>query len=198
MHPYLNTAITAARRAGKIITRNMENLEMLRIEEKGVNDFVTMVDKECENAIISILQKAYPHHSILGEETGFHEGDDFTWVIDPLDGTLNYIHGFPSFVVSIAAKLKDQVEHAVIYDPITQDLYTASKGRGAQLNAKRIRVSDHHSLTGTLIGSSFPFMDREKNMDMHFNIFKSIFSQCADVRRTGSAALNLALIAGGR
>jgi myo-inositol-1(or 4)-monophosphatase len=201
MHPLLNIAITAARKAGKVITRYIDERDTLKIHEKGVNDLVTMVDQNAEHEIIHIIQKAYPEHSILGEETGFHEGDDTVWVIDPLDGTMNYIHGFPHFAVSIAVKYKDTIEHAVIYDPISQDLYTASKGSGAQLNGKRIRASKRVSLEGALVGSSFPYNEREKHFDEQFDkqfkVFKEVYTVCADVRRTGSAALNLAYVAAG-
>jgi len=198
MHPLLNIAISAARKAGKVITRYIEERDTLKVLEKGVNDLVTMVDQNAEHEIIDIIRKAYPEHSILGEETGFHEGDETTWIIDPLDGTMNYIHGFPSFAVSIGVKYKDQLEHAVVYDPLSQDLYTASRGSGAQLNDRRIRVSKRIGLEGSLIGSSFPYHERSKHIDKQFKVFKDVYTVCADVRRTGSAALNLAYVASGR
>jgi myo-inositol-1(or 4)-monophosphatase len=198
MHPYLNIAVKAARRAGKIITRYMEELDTLKIQEKGLNDLVTWVDQAAEQDIIETIHRAYPTHGILGEETGTHPGEDYVWIIDPLDGTMNYVHGFPHFAVSIGIQYKNQIEHAVIYDPLSQDLYTASRGRGAQLNGKRIRVSNRDELAGALIGSSFPYHNRAEFVDQHFNIFKNVFTVCADVRRTGSAALNLAYIASGR
>lgn len=198
MHPYLNIAIKAARRAGKIITRYMDEFDSHKTREKGLNDFVTMVDRAAEEDIIQTIQKAYPNHGILGEETGPHPGEEFTWIIDPLDGTMNYVHGFPHYSVSIAIQHKNQIEHGVVYDPITQDLYTASRGRGAQLNEKRIRVSKRNNLEGSLIGSSFPFHHRAQYIDEHYGIFKAVFTRCADVRRLGSAALNLAYTAAGR
>ncbi len=199
MHPYLNIAIKAARRAGKIITRYLGDLDTLKIHEKGLNDLVTLVDQAAENDIIDTIRRAYPNHAILGEETGYHTGsDEFVWVIDPLDGTMNYVHGFPHFAVSIGIKYREQLEHGVVYDPLSQDLYTASRGSGAQLNDRRIRVSKHNSLEGTLIGTSFPYHDRPKNLDEHYKIFKDVFTLCADVRRTGSAALNLAYVAAGK
>lgn len=198
MHPYVNIAVMAARRAGKIITRYLEELDTLKVQEKGLNDLVTRVDHAAENAIIEIIQKSYPTHAILGEETGTHPGEEFTWIIDPLDGTMNYIHGFPHFAVSIGIQHKQQIEHAVIYDPLSQDLYTATRGRGAQLNGRRIRVSNREGLEGALIGSSFPYHNRAEFIDEHYDIFKQVFVQCADVRRTGSAALNLAYVASGR
>lgn len=198
MHPYVNIAVTAARRAGKIIIRYMEELDSLKIKEKGLNDLVTWVDEAAEKAIIEIIQRSYPSHAILGEETGTHPGEEYTWIIDPLDGTLNYVHGFPQFAVSIGIQYKQHIEHAVIYDPLSQDLYTASRGRGAQLNDRRLRVSNCEGLQGALLGSSFPFHNRSEFVDKHYEIFKEVFVQCADVRRTGSAALNLAYVAAGR
>lgn len=198
MHPCLNIAIKAARRAGKIIARYMDEIDSLKIREKGLNDLVTWVDETAENEIIDTILKAYPSHGILGEETGTHPGTDYTWIIDPLDGTMNYIHGFPQFAVSIGIQHKNLIEHAVVYDPVTQDLYTASRGRGAQLNGKRLRVSKASALEGSLIGSSFPYHNRAQYVDKHFGIFKDVFIRCADVRRTGSAALNLAYVAAGR
>lgn len=198
MYPLVNIAVSAARRAGRIITRYIEELDSLKIQEKGVNDLVTMVDQRAEEAIIQTIQKAYPNHSILGEETGFHAGNEVTWIIDPLDGTMNYIHGFPQFAVSIGIKVKDQIEHGVIYDPISQDLYTASRGSGAKLNDRRLRASKRQTLAEALVGSSFPYHERSKHIDKQFPIFKAVYTQCADVRRTGSAALNLAYVASGR
>ncbi len=198
MHPYLNIAIKAARSAGKIISRHLENVDNLKIYEKGLNDFVTLVDKAAEEEIIAIIQKAYPNHSILGEETGYHEGDEFVWVIDPLDGTMNFLHGFPHFAVSIGIKQKDQLEHAVIFDPINNELFTASRGAGAQLNDRRLRVSKQLGLERALIGASFPFHDREAKFDAYLKLFKKVYLQCGDVRKTGSAALNLAYVAAGR
>lgn len=199
-HPYLNIAINAALRAGKIITRQYEQLDKLTIFEKGLNDLVTMVDKAAEEAIIETIYKAYPNHSILGEESGQHPGNEFTWVIDPLDGTMNYVHGFPQFAVSIGIKMKDHLEHAVIYDPLSQDLYTASKGRGAHLNNRRIRVSERNDLKGALVGSAFPYHDRDSTPHgvPHLEILQEIFTRGSDVRRIGSAALNLAYVASGK
>ena len=158
MHPYLNIAIKAARRAGTIITRSMEQLDKLRVYEKGLNDLVTSVDRAVEEDIIETIYKAYPNHAIIGEETGEHPGEEFTWVIDPIDGTLNFVHGFPQFCVSIAVLYQDSIEHGVIYDPISQDLYTASRGRGAQVNGRKIRVSEKIGLTGLILGKTLPFV----------------------------------------
>lgn len=198
MHALLNIAIQAARRAGKIITRYIEERDTLIVRQKGINDLVTMVDQTAEQDIIETIRRAYPSHGILGEETGHHAGDEYTWIIDPLDGTMNYIHGFPQFAVSIGIQYKGQIEHGVIYDPVSQDLYTATRGSGAQLNDRRIRVSKRESLEGALIGSSFPYHDRHKYIDQQFKVFKEVYTVCADVRRCGSAALNLAYVASGR
>lgn len=199
-HPYLNIAVNAARLAGKIITRHLEQLHKLTIFEKGKNDLVTMVDKSAEEAIIETIYKAYPNHSILGEESGHHPGNEVTWIIDPLDGTMNYVHGFPQFAVSIAVKQKDHLEHAVVYDPLSQDLYTASKGSGAYLNNRRIRVTDRADLNGALIGSAFPFHDRQTKPHgvPHLEVLQEIFRKGSDVRRVGSAALSLAYVASGK
>ncbi len=200
MHPYLNIAIRAARQAGKIIIHHLEQPDKLTIFEKGMNDLVTQVDKSAEAAIIEIIQKAYPNHGIVGEESGFHPGNEFVWVIDPLDGTMNYVHGFPQFAVSIGIKQRDHLEHGVIYDPISQDLYTATRGTGAYLNNRRIRVTERNSLKGALVGTAFPFHDRQAKPHgvPHLEILQKIFMSGADVRRTGCASLNLAYIAAGR
>lgn len=198
MHPLLNIAIKAARNAGKIMIRYLEERETLKIHEKGLNDLVTMVDQLAEEEVINTIRKAYPEHSILAEESGFHPGEDTTWIIDPLDGTMNYVHGYPQFAVSIGIKCRGQIEHGVIYDPLSQDLYTASRGSGAQLNGRRMRVSKRTSLEGSLIGASFPYHERQGLLDQEFKIFKDIYAICADIRRTGSAALNLAYVAAGR
>lgn len=199
MHPYLNIAIRAARQAGSIITRHLERLDTLSVFEKGLNDLVTQVDKAAEAAIIDIIHKAYPTHGILGEESGLHPGDAFTWVIDPLDGTLNYVHGFPQFAVSIAIKQKNHIEHGVIYDPVSQDLYTATRGTGAYLNNRRIRVSERNSLNGALIGTAFSYQDWQKPHSVpYFNILQTVFKKGADIRRIGCASLNLAYTAAGK
>lgn len=204
MHPYLNIAIRAALRAGAIICRHYDHpVEKLEVFEKGVNDLVTLVDKAAEDAIIDTIYKAYPHHSVLAEESGAHSGNEFTWVIDPLDGTMNFIHGFPQFAVSIGLMQKGVIEHAVVYDPISQDLYTASKGSGAQLNNRRIRVTPRDTLNGALIGIAFPFRERSgpKTVpwEQHANTLNAlIFDRLIDTRKVGSAALNLAYVASGK
>jgi myo-inositol-1(or 4)-monophosphatase len=157
MHPMLNIAIRAARSAGNIIVRNLDRVDRLTIRTKEHNDFVSEVDRQAENEIISILRRAFPQHGILAEESGSHAGDEYQWIIDPLDGTTNFLHGFPQFAVSIALRHKGRLEQAVVYDPLLQELYTASRGAGAQLNDRRIRVTKQAQLDGALLGTGFPF-----------------------------------------
>jgi len=197
MQPLLNIAVDAARRAGKIITQHYEQLDSSKVSEKGLRDLVTTVDKAAERKIIETIQKAYPDHSILAEESGEHPGNEFTWIIDPLDGTMNYVHGFPQFAVSIGLKIKDHIDHAVIYDPLSQDLYTASRGDGAQLNNRRIRVSQQDNLRNSLIGCYSDYYTKELKK-VHLNVTNKISDKGADTRKNGSAALNLAYVASGR
>lgn len=197
MNPFVNTAIKAAREAGKIIMKGYDRLDLVKVSEKNPKDFVTNIDKSSEQAIIDILHTAYPTHGFLGEETGVIDGDEFQWIIDPLDGTTNFIHGLPHFSVSIALRINTVIEHAVIYDPLKQDLFTATKGAGAQKNNKRIRVSQEHYLQKCLLGTGFPFRSPEYR-DQYYETLKSIAKQCAGVRRAGSAALDLAYVASGQ
>ncbi|MDM8559526.1 inositol-1-monophosphatase [Candidatus Parabeggiatoa sp. HSG14] len=197
MHPMLYTAIQAARRAGVIIIRSIEKRHDLLIESKSKNDFVSEVDRQAEDAIINILRKAYPNHAILAEESGMQRGDDYEWIIDPLDGTTNFLHGNPQFAVSIALKYQDRLDQAVIYDPLRDELYTTSRGRGAFLNERRIRINRSISLEGALLGTGFPFKQKH-HKDIYLNTFNALFSQVADIRRAGSAALDLAYLAAGR
>lgn len=195
--PILNIAIRAARAAGSIISRAMERVDGLDIQTKGRNDYVTDVDRAAEAEIIKIIHKAYPSHAILAEESGAQGKDDFEWVIDPLDGTTNFLHGFPQFAVSIGVRHKGRLEHAVVYDPTRQELYTASHGGGARLNDRRLRVSKAKSLDDTLLGTGFPFK-RLDVLDAYLAMFKAITPQVAGIRRPGSAALDLAYVASGR
>ncbi|GBL04763.1 inositol-1-monophosphatase [Glaciecola sp. KUL10] len=198
MHPMLNIAVRAARSAGSVIARGFENIDDLEIQQKGANDFVTKVDKEAEQAIISKIQQSYPDHMFVGEEGGVVEGNaDFKWVIDPLDGTTNFIKGIPHFCVSIALLYKGRLDQAVVFDPIRGELFTASRGNGAQLNGKRIRASQAKELSNTVLATAFPFKDRDY-LDIYMASFKEIFSQAGDIRRGGSAALDLAYVAAGR
>lgn len=199
MHPMLNIAVRAARRAGDIISRAAERVDTLTVTSKSHNDFVSEVDRRAEQEIIQIIQKAYPDHAILAEESGAssHNSETYQWVIDPLDGTTNFLHGFPQYAVSIALMFQGQLDQAVIYDPVSQDLYTASRGSGAQLNNRRIRVSRRNELQGTLIGTGFPFRQPEL-LQPYLDTFQAVAPRVADIRRAGSAALDLAYVAAGR
>ncbi|MFA7095225.1 MAG: inositol-1-monophosphatase [Gammaproteobacteria bacterium] len=197
MHPMLNIAVRAARSAGNLIVRYIDRLDTLSVTSKKRNDFVSEVDRLAEDEIIRILRKAYPSHGILAEETGAHEGDEYVWVIDPLDGTTNFLHGFPQFAVSIALKHKGRIEQAVVYDPLRQELFTASRGAGALLNDRRVRVSRLPGLEGALLGTGFPFK-MQQHLDAYLAMFKSLFPETAGIRRAGSAALDLAYVAAGR
>jgi len=197
MHPMLNIAIRAARAAGDSIVREMDRTCDLSIESKGKNDFVTEVDKNAEKIIINTIKNAYPDHAFLAEETGQIGEGDFVWVIDPLDGTTNFLHSFPHFAVSIALQHKEILDQAVIYDPLRQELFTASKGNGAHLNNKRIRVSNKKTLDGALLGTGFPYND--EIAATHFiESFKALFPEVAGIRRAGVASLDLAYVACGR
>ncbi len=196
----LNIATRAARRAGDLIVRALDNIDYLIIDNKGRNDFVSEVDRAAEKEIIQILRKAYPDHHFLGEEGGRQgkaEKEEFLWIIDPLDGTTNFLHGFPQFAVSIALQHRGQLEQAVVYDPLRQELFTASRGRGAILNNRRIRVSGHTTLMGSLLGTGFPFKQQE-HLDAYLNMFRALFKDSAGIRRAGAASLDLAYVACGR
>lgn len=197
MHPTLNIAVKAARRAATIINRASMDLDLLQVQAKQPNDFVTEVDKAAEEAIIDVLREAYPEHGILAEESGASGDSDFQWIIDPLDGTTNFIHGFPQYSVSIALAEKGVLQHAVVYDPTRNELFTASRGRGAFLNDRRIRVSKRIRLNESLIGTGFPFKNME-HCDAYLGMFKELTSKTAGLRRPGSAALDLAYVASGR
>lgn len=198
MHPMLTIAVAAARKAGSVILRGTERLDLLRITEKNANDFVTDVDTQAEAVIIETLRHAYPHHSILAEESGESGNSDYVWIIDPLDGTRNFMHGFAHFCVSIALKVKSQLEHCVIFDPIRQEIFTASRGRGAFLDNKRIRVSTRYQLAQGLIGTGFPFRHKEQGIPAYLQLLGNLLTVCGDIRRAGSAALDLAYVASGR
>lgn len=201
MQPMLNIALRAARKAGDIIARASEQTDRLKIESKGVNDFVTDIDRAAEREIVYHLQKAFPEHAILGEESGLTEGSDadYQWVIDPLDGTTNFIRGIPHYAVSIACLYKGVVEHAVILDPIRREEFTASRGRGAQLNGRRLRVSTLASLEGSLIGTGIPYKSRNEHLIPAYTAsLAAVSAQTAGVRRAGAAALDLAYVAAGR
>jgi myo-inositol-1(or 4)-monophosphatase len=199
--PMLNTAIKAARRAATIINRASFDVSLLKITRKQHNDFVTEVDKAAEDTIIDVLKSAYPDHAILAEESGpsanLHDDNENVWIIDPLDGTTNFIHGFPQYCISIALQQRGQITQAVIYDPTRNDLFTASRGAGAYLNEKRIRVTRRDRIADALIGTGFPFRDMA-GLDEYMKMFRIMTENCAGLRRPGAAALDLAYVAAGR
>jgi myo-inositol-1(or 4)-monophosphatase len=197
MHPMLNIAIKAARRAGNVINRATRNLDVVAVREKVANDYVSDVDHEAEQAIIRTLHEAYPDHSILAEESGASGTSEYQWVVDPLDGTANFLHGFPQYAVSIALIHKEVVTQAVIYDPGRNDLFTATRGRGAYLNDTRIRVSKRTQMKPSLIGTGFPFRQLE-HVDAYLAMLRDVMHNSAGVRRAGSASLDLAYVAAGR
>ncbi|MGI9336718.1 MAG: inositol monophosphatase family protein [Gammaproteobacteria bacterium] len=193
----LNTAVRAARAAGDIIVRAMDRLDRIQIDEKSTNDFVSDVDRRSEREIIDIIHKAYPQHGILAEESGLQAGDEYQWIIDPLDGTTNYLHGIPHFAVSIAVSRNDVIEQGVVFDPVKSELFTASRGSGAQLDGKRIRVSDRTSLKGALLATGFPF-GQMAHLEEYVETMRALMPLTAGLRRAGSAALDLAYVAAGR
>ena len=216
MNPSTNIAIRAARQAGSIIMRSFSRLDTLTVTEKDVNDYVSEVDRNAEQAIIETIRKAYPAHAILAEESGSHGKDEFQWIIDPLDGTTNYLHGFPQFAISIAMMHRGRLENGVIYDPVRDeifvavrgagallydptrnDLFFASRGRGAFLNDRRLRVTDQKTLKGALLGTGIPYRD-QRYMDAYLGMLKTLTQETAGIRRPGSAALDFAYVAAGR
>jgi len=199
LHPMLNVAIKAARAAGAIINRASMDLDILKINTKSPNDFVTEVDQAAEKIIIETLLQAYPDHGILAEESGREHGakhSEFVWIIDPLDGTTNFIHGLPMYCVSIALAHRGVVQQAVVYDPTRNDLFYATKGRGAFLNDRRLRVSKRTRLSDALIGTGFPFR-RGDNFKRYMKMFEAVMVECAGLRRPGAAALDLCYVAAG-
>ncbi|MGJ0490659.1 inositol monophosphatase family protein [Methylobacter sp.] len=196
MQPMLNIAVRAARSAGDLIVRSSDNVGRLRINQKSRNDFASEVDQMAEREIINIIKTAYPEHAILAEESGAHKGNDYVWVIDPLDGTTNFLHGFPQYAVSIALMHKNKIEVGVVYDPLRDELFTAKRGGGAMLNNRRIRVTTQTGLVGALIGTGFPFKNLQ-HLDAYLGMFRAM-SDSAGIRRAGAAALDLAYVAAGR
>ena len=194
----LNIAVRAARRAGSIINRATLDGAALQVRSKRANDFVTRVDGAAEEAVIDIVRKAYPEHGFIAEESGESTPDaEYLWIIDPLDGTSNFIHGFPQYAVSIAVQRRGALEHAVVYDPTKNELFTASKGRGAFLNDRRIRVSKCLKLGDALVGTGFPFKELGR-LDLYLKQLQVFMSKSSGVRRAGAAALDLAYVACGR
>ncbi|MCB1758555.1 MAG: inositol monophosphatase [Gammaproteobacteria bacterium] len=198
MHPTINIAIRAARSAGGILLRYFDRVDSLKVDRKGMNDFVSDVDRAAEQVIVEALRKTYPDHAIFAEESGRQGGDsEFEWVIDPLDGTTNYLHGFPQFSISIALKHNGVLEHGLVYDPLRDEMFTASRGEGALLNDRRIRVTNRKGFEGALVGTGFPYRE-QRHLDTYLAMFKRMVQETAGVRRPGSAALDLAYVAAGR
>ncbi len=198
MHPVLTIAKRAALSAGRILLRHFDQLERLTVTEKRLNDFVSEADVLAEQEIIQILRKTYPNHGILAEESGEQSGqDEFEWVIDPLDGTTNFLHGIPHFAISIGFRHKNRLEAGLVYDPIRQELFVASRGQGAQVNDRRIRVSGINTLENALLGTGFPFRHPQHQL-AYLSFFNSLFGRCVEIRRAGAASLDLSYVASGR
>lgn len=198
MQALLNTAVKAARKGGDLALRYLNRVGDLEVRSKARNEFVTQVDQAAEAAIIGSIRERYPQHAILAEESGKHAGNEFTWIIDPLDGTTNFIHGFPVFSVSIALEVHGQLEVGVVYDPCRQELFTATRGGGAQLDGRRIRVSSWPGLEGSLIGTGFPYRSNTGWLPQYMPMLQAVMESTAGVRRPGSAALDLCYVAAGR
>jgi myo-inositol-1(or 4)-monophosphatase len=196
-HPVLNVAIEAAHAAGAIMRRQLQHVDAIPVERKARNDLVSEVDRACEAEIVREIRRFYPDHAFLCEESGQQGESDSLWIIDPLDGTSNYLHGIPHFAVSIAYQQKGRTEHGVVYDPIREELFTASRGSGAALNQKRIRVSGRKALDGAVLATAFPFRER-KLLPRYSRVFQAVLSRVEDFRRAGTASLDLAWTAAGR
>ena len=198
MHGMVNIAVRAARRAGELMIRQLNQLDQLEVTEKGRNEFVTQIDRAAEAAIIEVIRDHYPDHAILAEESGAAGEHEYQWIIDPLDGTTNYVHGFPVFAVSIAVAQRGELQHGVVYDPMRQEIFAASRGSGALLDGRRIRVSKRPSLQHALIGTGFPYRMNLKHIDRYLQMLRAVMLETAGVRRPGSAALDLCYVAAGR
>jgi myo-inositol-1(or 4)-monophosphatase len=198
MHPLLNIAVRAARRAGEVIVRSLVRLESLEVTSKGRNDYVSEIDKAAEREIIEIVRKHYPDHAFLAEESGRSGTHDVVWIIDPLDGTTNFLHGFPVFAVSIAVAQRDRLEIGAVYDPMRQEVFTAVRGAGAHLDNRRMRVSKQRTLEGALLATGYPYRHDEREADAYFATLRALSRVTAGIRRPGSAALDLAYVAAGR
>ena len=198
MHPLLNIAISAARRAGETIVRNLDRVGGVTVSEKSRNDFVSEVDRAAEQVLIATIRKAYPSHGILAEESGEQRGDDYTWVIDPLDGTTNFLHGFPQFAVSVACRHRGRAEIGVVLDPLRGELFTAERGAGTILDGRRLRVSQRPGLEGALVGTGFPYRENRRLLKPYLAMLECVMNATAGVRRPGAASLDLAYLAAGR
>ncbi len=198
MHELLNIAVMAARRAGAVLGRNFNKREKLVVESKSHNDFVSSADFAAEKAIIEIIHKYYPDHAIHAEESGIQGNSDHVWIIDPLDGTTNYLHGFPIFAVSIGLQINGRLEHAVVYDPMREELFSASRGQGAQLDGHKIRVSGIKDLQGALVGTGIPYRDANEDMKPYLRMLSKVAKNTSGIRRPGAASLDLCYVASGR
>ena len=198
MPPLLNIAVRAARRAADLILRSLNRLDSLEVASKGRNDFVSEVDRAAEADIIATIRRSYPDHAFLGEESGAMGSGEIEWIIDPLDGTTNFLHGLPHFSVSIGCRVRGRMEHGVIYDPMRQELFTASRGGGAQLEGRRLRVGSLRNLEGSLLSTGFPYRANVAYLDCYMAMLKDFMTLAAGVRRSGSAARDLAYLAAGR
>ena len=197
MNPTTNIAVRAARQAGNVLLRHQSRLDRLTVVEKHAHEYATEADRDAENAIVNTIKKAYPDHGFLAEESGKQGTGDYQWIIDPLDGTTNFLHGLPQFSVSIALKHRNELVTAVVYDPTREELFTADRGNGAYLNDRRIRVTGIKSLEGALLGTGIPFRD-QRFVDSYLGMMKALIRDTAGIRRPGSAALDLAYVAAGR
>jgi myo-inositol-1(or 4)-monophosphatase len=198
MHALLNVAVMAARRAGAVLGRNFNKRDKLTVEMKGRNDFVSSADIAAEKAIIEVIHKHYPDHAIQAEESGAQGESDHLWIIDPLDGTTNYLHGLPVFAIAIGLQINGRLEHGVVYDPMSEELFTASRGEGAQLDGRKIRVSGNKDLDRALIGTGFPYRQSENEVEPYLAMLGQVVKNTAGVRRLGAAALDLCYVACGR
>ena len=198
MQPLLNIAVRAARRAGDLMVKSLSRLDSIQVATKGRNDFVSEIDRAAEAEILGTIRRAHPDHAFLAEESGKSGDSEFVWIIDPLDGTTNFLHGFPQFAVSIALQHRGRMSQGVIYDPMRQELFTASRGEGAQLEGRRIRVSKQPGLEGALIGTGFPYRANAQWLESYLSMMKSIMTSAAGLRRPGAASLDLAYVAAGR
>lgn len=195
--PVLNIATQAAQKAGEIMRRGLRNLDSVPVARKARHDYVSEIDRACEDVIVREIRRFHPDHAVLGEEGGAQGEDENRWIIDPLDGTSNYLHGLPHFAVSIAHQFRGRTEHALVYDPIREELFTATRGKGAFLNNTRIRVSERKELSTAILATAFPFRQREL-MPVYTKLFSSVYRKVEDVRRAGAAVLDFAWVAAGR
>ena len=198
MNPLQNVAIMAARRGGTVLIRHLNKLDRIKVEKKGHNDFVSEADRAAEAAVIEVIHKHYPDHAILAEESGGQGDSDTVWVIDPLDGTTNFLHGFPQFCVSVGVRVKGRTEAAAVYDPMRQELFAAARGDGATLDDRKIRVSGRQDLEHALIGTGFPFRQPDMDMGPYLEMLGKVVRNTSGVRRPGAAALDLCYVAAGR